>query len=216
MVLRNLLSLWFHNNCPLCDRATNSELCPACERQVKSCRLANPRQCWQDSLPLFTWGQYEGKLKRAIAALKYEQKNYLGELMGKWLGESWCKFSPLGNRQAIVVPIPLHPKKLQERGFNQADLIAQGFCEITGYALNTQIIQRVKETKAMFALNPVQRSQNLENAFSLNPKLSQRPPKYPILIIDDIYTTGTTVNAAAGLLRSHQIAVMGVAVVSRA
>jgi predicted amidophosphoribosyltransferase len=107
----------------------------------------------------------------------------------------------------------MHPKKQKQRGFNQAALIAEGFCNVTGYKLKVNGLERIKETEAQFSLSAVQRQENLANAFILGKDL-RRHPNIPILLLDDIYTTGATVKAAVQTLEQHQITVLGVAAVA--
>jgi ComF family protein len=215
-MLKEFLSFFLQSNCPLCKRSTADLVCHDCQRQLRSCQFKNPGQFWQGELPLFVWGVYQGKLKQAIAALKYENHPHLGELMGYWLGETWLN-SPLSVRvkQLTVIPIPLHQRRLQERGFNQAELIARSFCQVTKYRLQSAGLERVKETQAMFGLTSLEeREKNISHAFRLGKGLHQHHPTSPVLLIDDIYTTGTTVREAAKLLRDRQISVLGVGAIA--
>lgn len=211
-MFKGLASLFLQANCPFCDRPAAEDICSYCQRQLQDCRMADPCQFWQGELPLFVWGVYEGKLKRAIAAFKYENHPQLGELLGTWLAEAWLN-SPLAlsNYKLLVIPIPLHPKRQQERGFNQAEIIAKSFCKSTRYKLQSQGLQRIRETQAMFELSPSQREQNIKNAFRLGRNFSPPTTKVSVLLIDDIYTTGTTGREAARVLRSNRINVFGIA-----
>jgi predicted amidophosphoribosyltransferase len=132
----------------------------------------------------------------------------LGQLLGKaWLVSGLIK----PQQQVSVIPIPLYSQKIKDRGFNQAEIIAQSFCQLTAYKLNSQALMRVRNTKAMFDLSPEARINNLQGAFQLGQKL----PKYPVLLLDDIYTLGTTVKEAAKTLRQQQIQVIGAVVVAK-
>ena len=210
-MLKNVLSLFLESRCPLCDRSTPASVCEFCQRQLRQCQLKNPCRYWQGDLPIFAWGVYRGPLKRAIAALKYSDHRQLGNLLGNWLGQAWLN-SPCGRTKKLtVVPIPLHPQKLQTRGFNQAELIARSFCELTGYSFKPHGLRRVRETEAMYTLTGHQREKNIENALRVNQQWRNRSP---VLIVDDIYTTGTTVQEAARQLRLQNIQVQGAATVS--
>ena len=212
-IFQNLLNLFLKPDCRLCQRPTSRELCPYCIKQIQSCHQENPAYLWKQPLPIFAWGNYGGVVKRAIAALKYENQPQIGYILGQWLGESWLLNSPQPQKQLLVVPIPMHPKKQKQRGFNQAALIAEGFCNVTGYKLKINGLERIKETEAQFNLSPTQRQQNLAGAFVLGKDL-RRPPNIPVLLVDDIYTTGATVKAAVQTLEKHQIKVLGVAAVA--
>ncbi|NET55187.1 MAG: ComF family protein [Symploca sp. SIO2E6] len=210
-----LLSLFLKSNCPLCDRPADGELCEYCQRQLKRCQLAQPSYLWQGQLPVFVWGNYGGVLKRALAALKYENQPQLARPLGHWLGEAWLK-SPGGKhtKKLTIVPIPLHSSKLKKRGFNQAELIAQSFCEFTGYRQQPHGLERVRATEAQFGLSGKERSQNLSEAFTVGKNFRQRPPTSPVLLVDDIYTTGATVNSAAQILHQQGISVYGVVAIA--
>ncbi len=212
-IFQNLLNLFLKSHCCLCQRLTPRELCPNCIKQIQSCHLQNPAYLWKQPLPIFVWGNYGGSVKRAIAALKYKNQRQIGYILGQWLGESWLLNSPQPQKQLLVVPIPMHPKKQKQRGFNQAALIAEGFCNVTGYKLKINGLERIKETQAQFSLSVVQRQENLANAFVIGKDL-RRPLNIPILLVDDIYTTGATVKAAVKTLEIHQIKVLGVAAVA--
>ena len=213
-MFKHILSLFLKPNCPLCDRPANEIVCKYCQKQLEICKLNNNSKYWQGELPLFVWGEYEGKLKRAIATLKYDNHPELAELMGMWLGKTWHS-AQIHTERITVVPIPLHKKKLQERGFNQAEVIARSFCQITGYKLKAEGLARVKETKAMYGLNPEERAENIKNALTLGKDFQTRKPQTPVLIIDDIYTTGTTAKNAAQILKEKGIKVIGVGAIAK-
>jgi ComF family protein len=214
-MLKSLLSLFLKPNCLLCERATEDSLCKDCQRQLKSCQFKNPRQFWQGELPLFVWGEYGGKLKQAISTMKYNNHPELGTFLGNWLGEAWSQLSvSISSQKILVIPIPLHGDKLKERGFNQAELIAAGFCQLTGYPLKTKGLERVKNTEAMFGLNPTAREENIHKAFRIGKGLGKTVSHSSVLLVDDIYTTGTTVKEAANTLRLEGIPVMGVVALS--
>lgn len=214
-MLKSLLSLFVQSNCPLCDRATPELLCPSCAKQLQRMQRPNPSQSWQGELPWLAWGVYGGILKRAIAALKYENHPELAQPLGFYLGKVWLEspFSPQ-LQKVTVVPIPMHANKLKQRGFNQAELIGRSFCQYTGLTLQPLGLERQKETEAMFGLKASDRAVNVSGAFSLGKTFQKRLPKTPVLLIDDIYTTGATVNSAAQTLRQHGIKAIGVVAVA--
>ncbi len=215
-MLKSLLSLFLQENCPLCDRPTQEEICSYCQKQLKNYKLKNHQQFWQGELPLFVWGQYEGKLKQSIAALKYDKYQSIGELLGIWLGESWSNSSKVKSIKSItVIPIPLDPKKQKDRGFNQAEVIARTFCQITGYRLQGNGLEKVRSTQAMFGLNPTERQANIKQAFRVRKSLEKQLASNPVLLLDDIYTTGATATEAAQSLRSKGIKVIGIAAIAK-
>lgn len=210
--LQGLLNLFLESRCPLCDRSTDTEFCLDCTRQLQKCQLARANKLEQQKLPVFVWGNYQGTLKRAIAALKYENQPQIARPLGTWLAAAWLK-SQFATNQVVVVPIPLHANRQKQRGYNQATLIAESFCTATGLKLQKLGLTRQKDTDAQFSLSPQQREQNLNNAFELGTFYRQRP-KLPVLLVDDIYTTGVTARFAAQTLQQQGIAVYGMVAIA--
>jgi ComF family protein len=178
-------------------------------------QLQNPSKFWQGELPVFVWGAYGGILKQAIAALKYENQPQLARPLGQWLGETWLK-SPAATRakKLTVVPIPLHSAKLQQRGFNQAELISRSFCDFTHYKHQPLGLERIRATDAQFGLSRQQREQNLSDAFVIGKSLLKHLPTSPVLLVDDIYTTGATARSAIQAFRRQGIEVYGLVAIA--
>ena len=207
-----LLSVFLQSHCPFCKRTQSESVCQYCWANLLSCQLKkHDRRHWWGETPVFAWGRYEGQLKRAIAIMKYHNHPEIGVTLGELLARAWLTSNLTEFEKISVIPIPLHHHKLKERGFNQAEKIARGFCQLTGYELCDRTLIRVKETKAMFDLNPEERTQNMQGAFRLNKKL----PQHPVLLLDDIYTKGTTVKESAKILRRNGVNVMGSVVVAK-
>lgn len=213
--VESILDLFLKPNCPLCQRPGGDDyFCRYCIRQLKDCQFTKPVQRWSGPLPVFVWGSYGGPMKRAIAAMKYEDRPQLARPLGRWLAQAWLDSPTITpNQKILAVPIPMHPEKQKKRGFNQAELIARSFCEFTGYPLSTTLLQRSRATEALFNLSPEQRKQELDGAITLG-KAAHRLPKTPVLLIDDIYTTGATCREAAKVLHQAGITVFGIAAIA--
>ncbi|MGK7946646.1 MAG: ComF family protein [Microcystaceae cyanobacterium] len=215
-MLKDFLSLFLQPNCLLCERSCQDNLCQDCQQQLRGHKRGKPTQDWNSSLPLFVWGDYEGNLKRAVTTLKYERLPQLGEELGQWLGEAWLKSAVVSKHKKLtVIPIPLHPQRLKERGFNQAEVMARGFCRVTRYPLLPNGLKRVRNTPKLFDLTPKEREKTLLNSLALGEDAKKKAIKSPVLLIDDIYTTGTTVKEAIRVLKQHKIVVIGVAAIAR-
>lgn len=207
-----LLNLFLESNCPLCQRPTSKEFCQDCTRQLQRCQICHLSWLLAD-IPVFAWGVYGGTLKRAIAALKYDSQPQLAQPLGQWLGQAWLN-SQLASTRSIVVPIPLHADKQKQRGYNQAALLAQSFCEITGLHLQQTGLKRIRATEALFGLSTSEREKNLAMAFELASGFRRHRLKSPVLLLDDIYTTGATARSAAQTLQQMGIAVCGLVVIA--
>jgi ComF family protein len=211
-MLKSFLSLFLKSSCPLCQRSAQNIICSYCDRNLQIEKLDRHCQYWQGDLPLFAWGKYGGQLKRAIATMKYESHPELGELMGTWLAKAWLSSDLVKKvpKKLIIVPIPLYPPKLKERGFNQSEVIAKSFCQLTGYTLQKQGLERIRDTKPMFGLNAIDRQENIQGALDIGKDFQFRSPNSPVLLVDDIYTRGTTVREAKKVFDRHKIQVFGV------
>ncbi len=97
-----------------------------------------------------------------------------------------------------LVPVPIHSEKMKTRGFNQAALLAEDLCRLTGQKSESKILLRIKNTKPQSQLSEEERRDNLEDAFALGEGAEVTDKR--ILLIDDIFTTGSTINECAKLL----------------
>ena len=216
---RQIFATWlrigFYGSCALCQRPAVDVFCRDCLHQLQVCHGGNPKVIKQAPVPVLAWGIYTGLLKRAIALLKYEQQPQIARPFGKWLGQTWLQHHGTAGK-CIVVPIPLHRDRQLRRGYNQAELIAQSFCQFTGLPLRRQGLVRLRNTAAQFSLTVAQRRQNVESAFCLGPDLQRQRSKCPILLLDDIYTTGATAYSAAQTLQLSGMVVQEVVTVAQA
>lgn len=209
------LNLLLEARCTLCERSTPHLFCKDCLQRLERCQFPNPQQFWEPPLPVFAWGQYGGTLKQAIAVLKYQNRPDLARPLGQKLAQTWLA-SPMGReRSLVVVPIPMHREKQRKRGFNQAELLASAFCEVTGLPLKTHGLVRIRATEAQFGLSVAERQANLADAFQLGQAFQAQRPRSAVLLLDDIYTTGATAREAAMVLQQAKISVYGLAAIAR-
>lgn len=142
-----------------------------------------------------TYGFYERDL---MMDYKYRGKAYIGKKLGDIL---YDRISLEGLTVDYIVPVPMYKKKEQKRGYNQAALMAKRL----GRRMETPYVKgmlvRQRDTKPMRGLNPAQRFENLQDAFAISPNNSYNIEGKRILLIDDIYTTGSTADACADALR---------------
>jgi ComF family protein len=211
--LRSIVDFVLTAKCPLCQRSGTPEFCLDCQRQVQRCRLSIAEQSTYSSDTIFAWGHYGGALKRSLTTLKYDHHPELARPLAHWLADAWLAQPSVP--RLTVVPIPIHATKRQQRKFNQADLLAQHFCDRVRLPLALHGLDRSRETEAQFKLSSYEREQNLANAFCLGKSFLKRRPPNSVLLLDDIYTTGATARSAAQILRRHGISVYGIAVVAR-
>lgn len=214
-----VLSLFLAAPCPLCQRSTPAAICSSCCRQVHQCQSPMPCDRSIPGLEVVSWGRYEGSLRQAIGSLKYSNHTHLAQFLGTELGQTWLDYRPASKaptRPVAIVPIPLHPSRLQQRGFNQAELLAQWFCRLTRLPLYSDGLLRVQATQAQHSLGRLSRQQNLAQAFAVNPAQVTALKPSVVWLLDDIFTTGATARSAAQTLRRNGVAVGGICTVARA
>jgi ComF family protein len=170
--------------CLRCGRPTSQSMtsCPACA--TKRFALQQSRACYSYREPLVT----------IIHRLKYEGLFALAKPLGAEMARSWPDWRESPN---LIVPIPLHPRRQRARGFNQSHLLAQSLGSFTGLEVRADALRRVRHTKPQVGLNPAQRTVNVIGAFAAAvPAVRDKH----ILLVDDVYTTGATMFAAAASL----------------
>lgn len=151
---------------------------------------------------LIACSPYLPPLSNLLTQLKYQHKTEYSQLLA-FLFSQQC---PKGVLEDIdmLIPVPLHHSKWQTRGFNQALLIAKPLAKLYQLPLSTELVIREKKTEAQVGKTGVQRRQNLRQAFSLSKHLPIKgllKGKH-VLLVDDVITTGTTVNEISRLLKS--------------
>ncbi len=214
---RNLfLDILYPRHCPVCHEITvpwGKKICDICKRKLKP--IQGPR-CFCCSKPLESEEQeyckdckrirqfqqglgifaYSTLLQNSLFQLKYGKRQEYGTFYGE--------FAAYYSRETIekwgihvIIPIPLHPRRLEKRGYNQAGVIAEALGKKLGISVNQKILKRQKNTKPQKELNHQERQKNMKNAFVVGKKLSGEN----ILLVDDIYTTGSTIEEAAKELK---------------
>jgi ComF family protein len=160
------------------------------------------------------YGSYDGGLRELIHLLKYEQVRPAARVLGRMLGEAIASLKDLPN-DAVMVPVPLHRKKLRQRGFNQVELIAGMASKLDPQSrrLCSHAIERQRETKSQIGLTSHQRRENIRGAFVV--ARSREISGREVLLVDDVYTTGTTVSECARILRRAGASKVWVATVAR-
>jgi len=162
-------------------------LCPECRRENSYFKK------------LFVPTFYEGIMKKAIHLLKYNKKRGILRSWEKIIKAYFSYVDFPSHRLDLVVPIPLHRKKLKERGFNQAELIARIITKHFQIPLIKNNLQRVKVTVTQTTLSKKERLKNIKGAFKVKNK--DKFQAKSILLVDDVYTTGTTIKEAAKMLK---------------
>ncbi len=185
-----VVDLLFPPRCAGCGRV-DEYWCAVCQHDIEQMPLA-PRVAPLPPLTaIASTGTHTGKLREAVQGLKYDNNRGLVQPLGERLT---AQLSLLNWTIDMVVPVPLHTKRLAERGYNQSQLIAEYLAMQTGHPCVPEAMQRQRSTRSQVELSATERLANLAGAFRGDPaQLANRI----VLLIDDVYTTGATLSNCA-------------------
>lgn len=151
------------------------------------------------------------KVQNLIHGLKYDGKTEIGIRLGKLLAKKLSQSELYANID-IVIPVPLHQKKLRLRGYNQSEYIATGLAEDLGVCVSTKNLLRNKSTETQTKKARYTRFENMQDVFSVI-KSEELADKH-ILLIDDVITTGATLEACGNVLLNHGIKKLSIAAIA--
>ena len=144
----------------------------------------------------------EGTLQLLIHELKYNEMTGVGVELGKKLGGNLRAF--LGDIElAGIIPVALHPAKKRERGYNQAEFVAEGIQKVTGLPVLPSLMKRKKNTRTQTKLNLEERQENVSEAFEVNRRHLPRIKGSSFILVDDVITTGATIQECAHVLKKN-------------
>lgn len=166
-------------------------------------------ECVDDPAPFegfYAWGSYRGGLEKAIQAFKYRNHDFLAGHFASLLAEV------VPSRPWVVVPVPLHPSRRRQRGFNQAESLARSFARLRVVPLDTRLLRRVRPTASQSSLGREERRRNVRRAFEVVGEVRG----LTILLVDDVATTGATLRECGRTLLSAGATEVHAAVIARA
>lgn len=212
--ISKILDYLYPPRCPVCDRICGDGICDPCRKKLIYIKedfclkcgkpLSDSRQeycmdCrkrkhfFQQGRSLFS---YQGAVRKSLYRLKYANKREYADCFGEEIAEHlgrWIRQKKISK----IVPVPLHPVRKRQRGYNQAALLARSISRNMGIPVDEHLLYRVKRTAPQKKLSGQARRANLRDAFVAVKNIR---PGERILLVDDIYTTGSTADAAAECL----------------
>ena len=192
--------------CPDCRKKLHyikEPKCKKCGKQIEKMKMEYCRDC-QRFVHAFDKGAavfaYDDVMRHSISMFKYHNRREYAKVYAKEMYEH-CKYFLKIASPEVILPVPVHKQKKRQRGFNQAELVAKELGKLTGIPVDTNYLYRVGKTTPQKELTRYQRKVNLREAFAI-----RETGKYyeRILLIDDIYTTGATIDAVSEILRENQ------------
>lgn len=218
-MIQKLLELLYPSTCIFCGKICQEGICPECRTKVrtireprcKKCgkpiRRAEEEYCYDCQKRKFHYEQgrslwlHKAPVKESVYRFKYKNRRVYGEVYAKEMAEAFGELLRLREID-LIIPVPLHKRKLKSRGFNQAAVLARKLGELTGIPVNTELVVRRKYTTPQKEFGHNERRKNLKDAFAVTKKQMDAAH---ILIIDDIYTTGSTIDSIAEVLEKSGV-----------
>ncbi len=192
--------------CLLCQQKHEqaSMICPDCFTQLNDqaeCTFKNhPSDFYHIEGNLYFDGiyyfwEYTPEIQKIIHHLKYQEASKMGKLFGSIMAERFVPENPVD----IIVPVPLHKTRQRERGFNQSELVAAELSKSLHVKMDLNLLRRLAYTQTQTHLSARERQENLKDVFALSEsEISGKT----VLLVDDLITTGATVNACAKILKT--------------
>jgi ComF family protein len=214
-----VLAALFPSRCAVCDvsllRPMRGPLCEACWASVPrhggplcGCGFPLPSgvsapcgRCRRGLAAIargFSLGPYEGSLRVLIHELKYRGRRRVAKRLAEMLCADAAARAVLAG-DAALVPVPLHPRRLAQRGFNQSELLAAAIARLTGLSIRPRALVRRTDTPPQTGLSAVGRRKNVAGAFAVRERA--RIHGRTAVLVDDVFTTGATARACASALR---------------
>ena len=207
--------------CGICEKINKNALCPKCNLELKKQAEVNILQkeeieenikkgkYFEELMYIF---KYEGQVRKLILDYKFNEKSYLYKTFVNFLLKNEKIFENIKKYDKII-PVPISKKRNKERGYNQSMLIAEEIANKTNLELVNNCLIKTKNIIEQSKLNKEDRQQNIQGVYSLqNARLITNKK---ILLIDDIYTTGSTVNECCKILQQANPKTIGVLVLAK-
>lgn len=212
----------FPEVCPFCGKASARGICKRCMEKLEKLRPKEPL-CMKCGKPVrFMWQEYcydcahtyhyydRGRalwlhlppVSRSIYRFKFHNQRVFAKYYAKEAGVSLENVIQAWN-PSLIIPVPLHKAKKRRRGYNQAELFAEELSRVFSIPADGSVLVRTRNTSPQKRLGMRERKKNLEGAFRVAGDEEQKKvQKKKLLLVDDIYTTGSTLDAAAKALKS--------------
>lgn len=184
------------------QNSTEDELIGKCSDSV-----AAKKAMHLDKAAAFLFYEKEHPLQLLIHKMKYADQPQIGYQLGRQAAIE-MQYAGFFEGIDVIVPMPLHPKRLRERGYNQAEFIARGISEVTGIEVDTTHVTRVRNTPKQALQTGDERTRNVQNAFAVNHP-EQLYGKH-ILVVDDLITTGETMRSCLKAMKRFRKATFSV------
>ena len=215
--LEKALEYIFLPVCGICGKLGEGYLCKECEKSIKEYYIEQKvfvkdiRSKYKMCKTMHLL-KYEGLVRKLLIDYKFNDKSYLYKTFCEIIKND-KKTLDFIKSYDIIIPVPIHKKRMKTRGYNQSELIARELAKTYGNKMYTDVLIKIKNNKAQSTLNKEERENNAKNVYKLC-KLEKINNK-KVLILDDIYTTGATVKECALELSKANVKEIGIFTVAK-
>lgn len=203
-----ILNLIYPPKCGICGKLNSNFLCKKCEKILETEAVYGVdkvlEKYFNEHLYIFL---YQGIIRRIILKYKFQEEAYFYKTFVNFLLKNKNFFEKI-KKYDTIVPVPISKKRLKERGYNQSELIAKEISYNSELKLETESLLKTKNIIEQSKLNKEERLKNIQGVYKLTNM--EKLYKKKILLVDDIYTTGSTVNECARVLRKAKPKNIGV------
>ena len=198
-LFEKLLNLIYIQPCYFChSKKDDSLICQRCYNKIHFMPLTVFKEI--SGAKIYSCTLYDEIIKRIVRDIKYHNKKKLAPLQASIMFEYWKELNK--EDEYLILPVPIHPNRKKERKYNHMDLVADEFVKLTNYKINKNFLFRIKDTQKQFNLKRQERIKNIRDAFDIN-KEEEIDKEMPILVIDDITSTGITLEEIIKVLRKN-------------
>lgn len=216
-IQEKILNLIYPQTCGICGKLATNSLCKKCEIELKKQSDINiikqgkeiENKYFNELMYIF---KYEGQIRKLILDYKFNEKTYIYLTFVNFLLKNKKIFENI-KKYDTIIPVPISKKRLKERGYNQSLLISREIAQKTNLELVNNSLIKTKNIIEQSKLNKEDRMQNIQGVYEL--KNQQLIENKKILLIDDIYTTGSTVNECSKILQQGNPNKIGILVLAK-
>lgn len=218
-LLKRCLGILYPQTCCFCGTVCRENICPECAKKVEYIKEPRCKKCGkpiyreekelcydcENNQLAYEQGRsvwlHKGPVKWSVYQFKYRNRRIYAEFYAE---EMYRLYGTKLKEWEIetIIPIPLHKKRRRQRGYNQAEVLAKHLGRLSGLSVDTKCVMRVRNTKPQKMLNFKERRKNVKDVFRV---VKQCEIAKNILLIDDIYTTGNTINAVTRVLKEKGV-----------
>ena len=196
----NILNLIYPEVCGMCGRLSYESICNKCYINIKkyetNLELSGKNKYFDEGMYIY---EYKDNIRNKIIEYKFQDQSYLYKTFGRIVLKN-KKICGILEKYDIIIPVPIHKKRKQKRGYNQAELIARYISKNLNIDCENNVLVKTKNVISQTKLNKKDRINSVKNVFNI--KNEEKINNKNIVLFDDIYTTGSTLNECSKILKN--------------